>query len=364
MNVVFDAERLRSPASGLGQVCRALGDALMAERPDGARITFIVPPAHDGTFGPDARHVTTRWWHRYRAPVTPDVWHATHQDVWIRPPARVPLVLTIMDLNFLERADYSPRRKAMRLAAVQRLVNRASLVSTISAYSASVIAKHLDLRGRDAHVVHLGNPLGTQHGEVGAPGDARLAPLAGKPFFLAMGVVHPKKNVHTLLPVMPHFPEWRLVLAGPDNHSYAREIAAQAQALGVGDRVLVAGAVSDADRRWLYHHCAALLFPSLSEGFGLPIVEAMSAGKPVFASRLTSLPEIGGDAARYFESFDAVSMADTIRRGLAELHATPSRRAELVAHAAQFTWARAAGRFWRLYGKAVCGERTAVRAER
>lgn len=373
MNVVFDAERLRSPASGLGQVCRALGDALVAERPAGAQVTFIVPPARDGTFGPGARHVTTRWWHRYRAPVTPDVWHATHQDVWIRPPTGVPMVLTIMDLNFLERSDYSARRKRLRLAAVQRLVNRASLVSTISAYSASVIADHLDVGGREVHVVHLGNPLagrGERDGEghLGegrdetsdvaadadgvAPEDGRLAALADERFFLAMGVVHPKKNVHTLVPVMQHFPEWRLVLAGPDGHPYAAEVAAQAEALGVADRVIMPGAVSDADRRWLYRHCRALLFPSLSEGFGLPLVEAMSVGKPVFASRLTSLPEIGGDAARYFTSFDAVSMAGTIRRGLEEFSADPSRRAQLVAHASGFTWPRAARAFWDLYAEA------------
>lgn len=353
MNVVFDAERLRNPASGLGQLCRALGEALLDERPAGATVTVIVPPAHAGTFGREARHIETRWWHRYRAPAVPDVWHATHQDVWIRPPRRVPMVLTIMDLNFLERADYSARRKALRLAAVQRLVDRASLVSAISAYSASVIRQHLHLRDRDVHVVHLGNPLEGATPRGGSPDDRRLASLAGTRFFLSMGVLHPKKNVHTLLPVMQRFPEWRLVLAGPDSHPYARDLSVQATALGVGDRLLMPGAVTDADRRWLYDHCGALLFPSLSEGFGLPVVEAMSAGKPVFASRLTSLPEVGGDAAWYFDSFDPDAMAATIRRGLAEHHADPVRPSKLVEHAAQFTWTRAADAFWQLYAEAA-----------
>ncbi|MBA3890560.1 MAG: glycosyltransferase family 4 protein [Gemmatimonadaceae bacterium] len=353
MNVVFDAERLRNPASGLGQFCRALGAALLAEQPAGATVTVIAPRKQLGTFGQGARHIETRWWHRFRSPATPDVWHATHQDAWIRPPRDVPVVLTIHDLNFLERADYSARRKALRLATVQRLVDRASVVSAISAYSASVVGEHLELRGRPVHVVHSGNPLDTLSGPAGAPTDRRLGALAGKRFFLAMGVLHPKKNVHTLLPVMREFPDSHLVLAGPANHPYAREVEQRAAALGVGDRVLIPGAVTDGDRRWLYEHCDALLFPSLSEGFGLPLVEAMSLGKPVFASRLTSLPEIGGDAARYFDSFDASSMAGTIRRGLDEYRSNPSRRSALIAHASRFSWARAARTYWHLYAEAA-----------
>lgn len=355
MNVVFDAERLRNPASGLGQLCRSLGAALLTERPAGTTVSFIVPRAQLGTFGMEARHIETRWWHRYRAPAAPDVWHATHQDVWIRPPRGVPMVLTIMDLNFLERADYSARRKALRLAAVQRLVDRAAVLSAISAYSAAVIQQHLRVNERPVHVVHLGNALGAVRERLAAPADPRLASLRSGSFFLSLGVLHPKKNLHTLLPVLQRFPERRLVLAGPDNHPYAGDVARQAAALGVGDRVVIPGAVSDAVRRWLYEHCEALLFPSLSEGFGLPIVEAMSLGKPVFAARLTSLPEIGGDAAHYFDSFDADSMAETIRRGLADYTSNPSRRQELVAHAARYSWERAARVYWQLYRDAAGG---------
>ena len=81
----------------------------------------------------------------------------------------------------------------------------------------------------------------------------------------------------------------------------------------------------------------------------------MSVGKPVFASRLTSLPEVGGDAARYFDSFDPDAMADTVRRGLEEYGAEPSRRDALVAHAARFTWDAGGAAFWEIVRD--CGER-------
>jgi glycosyltransferase involved in cell wall biosynthesis len=95
------------------------------------------------------------------------------------------------------------------------------------------------------------------------------------------------------------------------------------------------------------------VFPSLSEGFGLPVVEAMSVGKPAFLSRLTSLPEIGGDAAYYFESFEPESMIATVQRGLKDFDEHPQRAAELRAFAARYSWSRAATEYWALYDEVM-----------
>jgi glycosyltransferase involved in cell wall biosynthesis len=148
---------------------------------------------------------------------------------------------------------------------------------------------------------------------------------------------------------MRAFPEMKLVLAGPGDHPYAAEVRRAAVEAGVGSRVLIPGVVDEPTKRRLYENARALLFPSLSEGFGLPVVEAMSVGTPAFLSRLTSLPEIGGDAAYYFDSFDPDSMIDTIRKGLADFDAHPERPDELRAHAAQFSWTSAARGYWALY---------------
>lgn len=353
MNVVFDAERLRNPNSGLGQFCGALGAALLKEQPAGSRVSFIVPPDQFGAYGPGAATVKTAWWHRFRAPMPADVWHATHQDVWIRAPRDTPVVLSIMDLNFLERSDYSEARKARRLAAVQRKVDSAAAIATISHFTADVVRRHLRVPDVPVEVIHLGNPMESPIARAGLrtpnPAMARLAPGS---FFLFVGVIHPKKNVRTLVPLMRAFPAMSLVLAGPDDNPYASDVRAEATRLGVSDRVFLPGAVDEGTKRWLYENCRALLFPSISEGFGLPVVEAMSMGKPAFLSRLTSLPEIGGGAARYFDSFDPDSMTETIHAGLADYDAHPARPEELRAHAARYSWTRAARAYWALYGEA------------
>lgn len=352
MKVVFDAERLRNLGSGLGQFCRALGHSLVATRPPQGELTFIVPPAETGRFA-GVRALRTTFWMRYLPPAYPDVWHATHQDYWIRPPRSARMVLSIMDLNFLERADYSAAKKARRLGAVQRRIDRAAAIATISEYTATVVRQHLTVPDVPLRVIHLGNTLEYSAGRPAEPRPDSLSRLRPGSYFLFVGVIHPKKNVRTLVPVLRAFPEMSLVLAGSADHAYAGEVQRAADDAGVADRLIMPGWVGDETRYWLYANCRALLFPSLSEGFGLPVVEAMSLGKPAFLSRLTSLPEIGGAAAYYFDSFDPDSMIDVVRRGLANFDAHPGRAAELRAHASRFSWTRGATEYWELYGEAL-----------
>jgi glycosyltransferase involved in cell wall biosynthesis len=108
--------------------------------------------------------------------------------------------------------------------------------------------------------------------------------------------------------------------------------------------------ISDAQKSWAFAHCAGFLFPSFTEGFGLPPVEAMQFGRPVFLSRLTSLPEIGGDVAEYFDAFDPASMRQVVERGL-ERSRAPGHADAIRAHAARFDWDRAAGEYLALYAR-------------
>jgi glycosyltransferase involved in cell wall biosynthesis len=137
-----------------------------------------------------------------------------------------------------------------------------------------------------------------------------------------------------------------LVLAGARS-PYSLEIAAQAESRGL-DNVQVLHDISDSQKAWLLAHCEAFLFPSLTEGFGLPPLEAMHFGKPVFLSRLTSLPEVGGDAANYFDSFEPVAMRRTIEDGIAR-HERFALASRVAAHAASFSWARCTEQHVALY---------------
>jgi glycosyltransferase involved in cell wall biosynthesis len=350
MRILVDAERLRSPNNGLGQLCRRLGEALARQQPPESRLTFLVPDDRRGVFGQSVAYESPRWWRKRLSTGTFDVWHATHQDSAFVPSRRSRVVLTILDLNFLERADYSASKKARRLASVQRRVNRASAIATISEYTASVVRERLRVPDIPLRVIYLGNPLPAGDGPAPPPSNhPMLARLAGARFFLFVGVLHPKKNLHTLLPALARLPGRNLVLAGPDGHAYATRLREEVVALGLEDRVIIPGPVDDPTKRWLYEHCDALLFPSLSEGFGLPVLEAMANGKPVFLSRLTSLPEIGGDDAFYFESFEPDVMAETIRQGLEQFAADPTHVERVRRHAGRFSWENAAREYWSLY---------------
>ena len=79
-------------------------------------------------------------------------------------------------------------------------------------------------------------------------------------------------------------------------------------AKGLEERIILPGEISDMDKYWLYKNCEAFVFPSMYEGFGLPVIEAMNFGKPVFLSTFSSLPEVGGKYALYWENFDSQLM--------------------------------------------------------
>jgi glycosyltransferase involved in cell wall biosynthesis len=106
------------------------------------------------------------------------------------------------------------------------------------------------------------------------------------------------------------------------------------------------GQVSDGDRQWLYEQCEAFVFPSLTEGFGFPVLEAMQCGKPVFMSRRTSLPEVGGSLGFYWDSFGAEHMAAVFRAGMAAVAGMPGLAR---AHAAEFSWENAARGYLGVY---------------
>lgn len=343
----IDAERLRDLNSGLGQVCLHLGQELVRQSPAGWQLTFLVPKGKAGIFGDSVTYMEASWMRKFWIPDSYDVWHCLHQDSAYLP-SRAKLILTIHDLNFLERPDYSESTKARKRARLQKKVNRAAALTAISQYTASVVREQL-LTDKPIQVIANGVAVNPADTPTELPKLAWTDSVMDSPFFLFVGVIHPKKNVHTLLPMLEAFPDYRLVLAGPDRHPYAQHIREQAEKLGIADRLLMTGPVDESTKLWLYAHCTAFLFPSLSEGFGLPVAEAMTFGKPVFISRLTSLPEVGGKEAYYFENFDPESMAQTLDEGLRDFNQNPLRQERLRRRAAMFSWPSVANEYWELY---------------
>jgi glycosyltransferase involved in cell wall biosynthesis len=156
----------------------------------------------------------------------------------------------------------------------------------------------------------------------------------------------PTKNITALLDLARAWPERNFVLAGPQS-DYATQIGFEIDSRGL-DNVQLFADVKDAQKAWLYANCEAFLFPSLTEGFGLPPLEAMQFGKPVFLSDRTCLPEIGGDAAFYWRDFAPLAMRAAMEAGLSQWQ--PARDEPRVrARAARFNWSRCTEEHLSLY---------------
>ncbi len=348
-NLLIDTERLRDPFSGLGQFCQQLGHELVRQQPNDAELTFLTPPKQRSIFGPSVGYRAAGPLAKLWVPGRFDIWHSTHQDSPFGPMrgSHTKTVLTIHDLNFLERPDYSPARKAQKLAQLQQRIDRATVLTAISAFTANQVRQHILLPAdKPIHVIHNGV---ADLAALVPPTRPAFLPQSAEPFFLFLGVIHPKKNIHVLLPLLEAFPDWHLVLAGPNEHPYAAHLQAEAERLGVSARCWMPGRVDEPTKAWLYANCGAFLFPSLAEGFGLPVVEAMQAGKPIFLANATSLPEVGGPDAYYFPTLEPEPMAETIFDSLRDFDQNPFRALRLKKRATSFSWSRAAAAYWTAY---------------
>lgn len=186
-------------------------------------------------------------------------------------------------------------------------------------------------------------------------GSTPVTRLEGKQFIMYVGRPTPHKNLARLIDAFVELqashPDLVLVLAGKKDYNYHQhEVRVQEDGI---KGVIFTDFIPDEKLRWLYEHCAAYVFPSLSEGFGLPGLEAMIHGAPVVSSNATCLPEVHGDAAHYFDPLDVHDMATKIT----DVIDNESLRADLItkgkARAATFSWERMATQTLAVYDKAL-----------
>lgn len=179
--------------------------------------------------------------------------------------------------------------------------------------------------------------------------------LENAQFIMYVGRPLPHKNLPRLIEAFKKlkatYPDLKLVLAGKKDAAYD-QIEAVVKAQGTPD-VMFTGFVSEGQLRWLYEHCGAYVFPSLSEGFGLPALEAMLHGAPVASSNATCLPEVYGEAAHYFDPVNIDDMAQKI----GDILATPELRHKLIVagaeQAAKYSWKRMAEQTLAVYEQAL-----------
>jgi glycosyltransferase involved in cell wall biosynthesis len=256
---------------------------------------------------------------------------------------RIPTVTIVYDLTTFEPSMRPNRRSTL----IERLtlgpaVRRSATLLAISQATADALVRHFPAAaGRT--VVAL---LGVTPTLVGALDPAEAATLPAPGFVLAVGTLEPRKNLPRLVDAYGRLPaelqdQHPLVVVGALGWETGETLSALRS---LGERCTLLGYVTDAALAELYRRCAVFCYPSLGEGFGLPVLEAMAAGAAVLTSNLSSLPEVGGEAVAYSDP----RRTDDIAAQLESLLCDEPRRATLAelarTRAGEFSWARFAER--------------------
>lgn len=346
-NIIFDCERMKYPDTGLYHYCKNLGRYLEKNiRLQEEQLFFYTPPGEQDWSFRRSNHITQHPLHKFILPATGQyaIWHATYQNTHYMPlrNRNIKVVLSIHDLNFLYDERKSAAKKGKYLQYLQQLINRADALVCISEFSKKDVLQHCDIKNKPLTVIHNGSNL------LEEPALSSRSYRPKKPFLFSIGVMHRKKNFHVLLPLLRQNTMELLIAGRHEDDHYLSFIREESVKLGVEDNLKLLGPVTEKEKSWYFNNCRAFAFPSVSEGFGLPVVEAMSCGKPLFLSDLTALPEIGGDVSFYFRDFGEAHMQQVFHDGM-ETYNTHDLSRKIQERGTHFDWHKAAKEYLAVY---------------
>ncbi len=352
MRIAIDIRTVQAQRAGIGIYTQLLLEGLAAIR---QQETFTLVGAPDTCWdllpsGPGFRHVTLggpgAFWHVKAAAIARgmDVYHSP-SSLFV--PLMVPdrSVLTVHDLVPFLMPEVSSAKTWWTHRVFQRTVTQLRAVITDSESTAQDLKDMLPALAPPIETIHLAPRPAFR------PADPPQLPLPFD-YYLAVGTLEPRKNLPMLLrayrkatDAAPDLP--KLVIAGKLGWKNA-EFEALLADPWLRERVHLAGYVSDAELLALFQGAIAFVYPSLYEGFGLPVLEAMACGTPVVTSSCSSLPEVGGAAALYVDPRDEAEWSATLLRVR-----DPGVRAALsragIAQAARFSWTETARRTLAVY---------------
>ena len=363
----FGADRGRS---GIGRYTREILAGLFGPkrvRNDVEGDVFVSAEDRDTWIGPGHRGRAIEVTKRTETPLWSIFWHQTgfpsriHRgdyDLAFFPAGNrrlswncaVPTVASVHDLTVLRHAHKYGGRQSLYIGRIlPKLIRRLTRVVTLSEASRQDITRFTGYPLDRIDVIPLAADTERYHDKRDESAADRLAERYGiaRPYVLYVSrLEHPAKNHVRLLRAFDRFVERTgsdatLVLVGPD-WTRAEEIHEAARRVRHPERIVRPGFVDEADLPDLYREADAFVFPSLCEGFGLPILEAMACGVPVACSNVSSMPEVAGDAAHLFDPEDEDAIADAIERLVTDAEARRDLRARGLERAALFSWARTA----------------------
>lgn len=363
--------------AGIGRIVRGQISALVKERLDADLRLFVVGRvSHDQrSSAPLALHSTpigernmVRLWHRLGSPRPRverftggplDLFHAT--DFVLAPSNARRTVVTVHDLAFLHYPDASdPRLNRYLNVVVPRSIRAADHIIADSHHTARDIREYFQISSQQISVVQGG----VDHKKFSPVTDTAVMAsvrakygIGDRPYIFALSSLQPRKNFARL--VEAYFLarqeialEHALVIGGAKGWMYD-DIFTKVTELGLADDVRFTGYVDDADLPALYGGAQFFAFPSLYEGFGLPIIESLACATPVLAANNSCLPEAGGPGALYVDAADTRSIADGILRLCSDTALRDQLRAAGRIHASHFTWENSASQLISTYRKVL-----------
>ncbi|MDR1683088.1 MAG: glycosyltransferase family 4 protein [Candidatus Symbiothrix sp.] len=272
----------------------------------------------------------------------PKIWHLIYHFSDMMPfDSKTKTLLTIHDLNF----TYEPE-SGQSFEELQKRIDRADEIVVISNYVKNDVLKKCKIGGKTLSVIYNGCNLNEDL--INSLSHDRIFE---KRFIYTIGVMTRHKNFH-ILPYLLCNNDLFLIISGYERDlSYKKYILDKAIELGVSERVIFTGTVSEEDKFKYMRDCELFCFPSTTEGFGLPIIEAMRLGKKTLLSRHTVLPEIGGKYAYYLDSDDPEYLIDFSKSCLPQILEEKADRDNIISWAKKFSWDDAARKYAEIYNR-------------
>jgi len=399
LTVAIDTGPLIGDRTGIGQFTALLIDALAALDEPPTIVPYVLSGRATLPSGtrrlPYPARAALAMWGRAEHPVPRrslrgvDVIHGTN---FVVPPTALGSVVTVHDCSPMTRPELVDPVVRAFVPVLRRAVARGAFVHVPSAFVGDQVRDVLAVRDDRIRVIphgaprtsavsiddsgddggHDGDSVGNGgDGESGSSGEdgssllsGSLAPLSGRAYVLALGTREPRKNLVTLVRAFgvlaAHDRDLLLALVGPPGSDDAAITAAiEALDASARARVLVHGFVGADERATLFRHANVLAYPSLDEGFGLPMIEAMAAGVPVVAARAGALPEVAGEAAALVDPLDIDGLAGALAAIVGDADRGAALRRAGLANVARFSWAASARSMVELYRDAMASSRPA-----
>lgn len=347
--VFLEAHNIKNKYSGFGQFNYHLIKALATVETPGFKMVLNVKDVANlklefgNTFKYRRYQSITR--HKpFRIKKKYALWHCLNQNIKIEPFFNIPYLLTVHDIHFVSEGPEGIRKKLR--AHFEKKLKRANAIVYISEFAKKDTHNHFNVPNIPEYVVHNGNTIT----EITLAKNYQPEELPKQKYLFSIGAFTARKNFKCLVAMLRFLPEYDLVLAGNSDTFYAKEIIEDATRYGLKNRIYLIGKIDEDAKQYYLSNCEAFVFPSLREGFGIPPIEAMRFGKPVFISNNTSLPEVGGEHSFYWDHYEPQYMAGIVQNGLEKFKANPAFYTSwYIERAKSFSWENTAQEYAKIY---------------